>query len=296
MALPDRIQCEDRDTWLAERRSSVGASEAATVLGVNPYETPLELWARKRGEIPDKDETISMRVGRALEPAIAEMYVEKTGRKVYDPGSFTIYRHPDYPFIHATPDRIICTTEDRPLGDLQIKNVGARMAPAWEAGAPLYVQVQVQVEMLAVGLEWGSIAALLDNQQFWWGDQERNERFIGLLIMRCEVFMASVRSGIPPEPTADDTETLRLLYPKHATGKRIELPVKAVKWGRALDRVKREIKRLEYAEKALENRVKAAMGDAESGALPDGTGWTWRSTEVKGYTVAPCTRRSLRRV
>ena len=35
--------------WQAARRQSVGGSDAATVLGLNPYASPYSLWAEKTG-------------------------------------------------------------------------------------------------------------------------------------------------------------------------------------------------------------------------------------------------------
>ena len=47
----------DRETWLAERNRSVGASEAAAVLGVCPYATPIDVWQRKLGLAPPMPES-----------------------------------------------------------------------------------------------------------------------------------------------------------------------------------------------------------------------------------------------
>ena len=36
-----------RDDWLAARRSGLGSSDAATALGLNPYQSRLALWIEK---------------------------------------------------------------------------------------------------------------------------------------------------------------------------------------------------------------------------------------------------------
>lgn len=38
----------ERDTWLQERSKGIGGSDVATVLGLNPYKTPLKLWEEDR--------------------------------------------------------------------------------------------------------------------------------------------------------------------------------------------------------------------------------------------------------
>ena len=42
-----------RTEWLALRTDTIGASEIAAILGVHPWLSPYELWARKSGLLPD---------------------------------------------------------------------------------------------------------------------------------------------------------------------------------------------------------------------------------------------------
>lgn len=37
----------DRSQWLEVRQGGIGSSDAATAVGLNPYKSPLELWAEK---------------------------------------------------------------------------------------------------------------------------------------------------------------------------------------------------------------------------------------------------------
>jgi predicted phage-related endonuclease len=41
----------DRSQWLEVRHGGIGSSDAATAVGLNPYKSPLELWAEKTGRI-----------------------------------------------------------------------------------------------------------------------------------------------------------------------------------------------------------------------------------------------------
>ena len=44
-----------REDWLEERKKGIGGSDAATILGLNPYKTTIELWEEKTGrkDAPD---------------------------------------------------------------------------------------------------------------------------------------------------------------------------------------------------------------------------------------------------
>ena len=35
------------EIWLEERKNGIGGSDAATILGLNPYKTNIELWEEK---------------------------------------------------------------------------------------------------------------------------------------------------------------------------------------------------------------------------------------------------------
>ena len=38
-----------RSAWLAQRRKSIGGSDAAGIVGLSPYATPYTVWADKTG-------------------------------------------------------------------------------------------------------------------------------------------------------------------------------------------------------------------------------------------------------
>lgn len=48
------IRPKDRAEWLEYRKDGIGSSEVATILGLNPWETPYQLWRRKKGWTPPK--------------------------------------------------------------------------------------------------------------------------------------------------------------------------------------------------------------------------------------------------
>lgn len=290
-----------REQWLAERRKSIGASEVPTVLGLNPWDTPLQLALRKRGEIPDKEETEAMRMGHKLEPVVAELYAKETCRVVKDLGKYVIQRNPEHPFLHATLDREVLnlykSSMDSALpGDLQIKTVGAHMAHHWDEAVPLYVQAQVQAEMAAAELSWGSVAALIGGQRFVWKDIERNDEFIIYMVAKVEVFWTMIQKGDLPEAGAADNQAMRLLYPQHDPGKVIELPAIAMTLDEMRTKAKRDVTAAEKRQDEAEAGLKRLIGDAEYGVLPDGGRYSWKTGERIAYSVPAATTRTLRRL
>ena len=49
-----------RAEWLAERRKSIGGSDAAAVIGLSRFASPYTVWLDKTGRLPDKGDTEAM--------------------------------------------------------------------------------------------------------------------------------------------------------------------------------------------------------------------------------------------
>lgn len=90
------------EEWLEERRKSIGGSDAAALVGMNPYVTPYMLWADKTGRLPPKEDNEAMRQGRDLEAYVAQRFCESSGKKVHVHSQ--MLRNPEYPFAHANID------------------------------------------------------------------------------------------------------------------------------------------------------------------------------------------------
>jgi hypothetical protein len=76
----------NKETWLTERRKGIGASEAAAVLGLSRYKSPLDVYLDKTGEIGPQDDSERMYWGRKLEGRVTEMK-EITSRYLQDIGA-----------------------------------------------------------------------------------------------------------------------------------------------------------------------------------------------------------------
>ena len=94
-----------REDWLAQRRKTIGGSDAAAIVGLSRYSTPYTIFMDKTGRLPDKPDTEAMRLGRDLEDYVAKRWQEATGKKVRRLQAM-LY-NPMYPFAHADVDRMV---------------------------------------------------------------------------------------------------------------------------------------------------------------------------------------------
>jgi putative phage-type endonuclease len=290
---------ETVDAWLAARRRGIGASEAAAIVGLSPHLSPLDVWAAKVGLAEPAAEAEPMRWGRRLQRPIAEGYAEETGRTVVDPGPYTLLRSTRYPWLCASPDAYVLAPAHGP-GLLEIKNIGAwaRHRGEWEEEPPLGYQLQLQVQLLVSGWEWGSLAALLGGQALRYHDLVASPRVHELVLERLERFWTRhVLGQTPPEVDGAErtTELLRRLYPRPQAGVVVTLPPEAVEWDATIQSAEAEIARLEDRVREAKNRLRAAIGDAEAGVLPGGVVWRHALQRRPGHTVPPWEGRVLRR-
>jgi putative phage-type endonuclease len=67
--------------WLELRRTKIGASDAAVILGISPYKTPFQLWEEKVfGK--DQEQNGAMARGSAMEQEARECFEKMTGLSV----------------------------------------------------------------------------------------------------------------------------------------------------------------------------------------------------------------------
>lgn len=289
-----------RAEWLAERRNGIGASEAAAVLGVNPWRSALDVYADKRGLVPpdEVDGNDAIEAGHRLEPVLAAWYADRTGMEVEDPGAHAIVWLKGQP-VFATPDRYVVDPRapERGRGVLELKTTSAYARDEWSGEEPpVWTAVQLQHQMLVTGCTWGAAAVLIGGQAFrCTAPIAANPGFQKQLLERELAFWRMVREGQEPAPDhVGDARALLRLHPKD-DGSVIQLPGDLAAVDRELEELREKRCELDDAIELRSNRIKAAMGDAAVGVLPGGVSYGWETSERKGYAVKATTTRTLRR-
>lgn len=262
------------DADKALRRTGLGSSDVAAIVGVNPYKTAHDVYLDKRGLSEDQPPTLATRIGHIAEGLIAELYSEETGATLDTSPSV---RHPEHDWYVGTPDRLVRGMRR----GVEIKWVGWRVAPAWEReedGVPDYVRTQCEWLMGLTGYEEWDVPAILGGDEFRIYRLRHNPALLDVLRSRAERFWFDhVLPGVPPPVDASDgaTRMLTRLFPRDDGGL-VAAPGDAREW------VERKIAADAAIDAATEernlacNRLREMIGDA-SGILGAGFKATWKS-------------------
>lgn len=155
----------NREDWLAGRMNGIGASEAAAVVGMSPFETTYELWERKTGRRRDKDLSGSAVVeyGNRIEPAMRTMFQAEHPEFTVEYHQFDVLYQSDRPWMTATLDGELIDESGR-RGVLEIKTAQVGKKAQWEKwkdAIPSYYMCQVCQQLLVTGWEYAYLYAKL---------------------------------------------------------------------------------------------------------------------------------------
>lgn len=191
-----------REEWLELRRTGIGGSDAAAIVGLSAWATPYTVYLDKLGLLPEKEDTEAMRQGRDLEEYVARRFTEQTGKKARRVNS--MIRNPRYPFALADIDfRIV--SENAGLECKTTATLDLAQFNGTEFPEKYYAQC---VHYLAVtGAERWYLAVLVLGRGFFVYVLERDDVEITALMEAEERFWQRVQDQDPPNVTGQDADT-----------------------------------------------------------------------------------------
>ena len=282
----------DREAWLAARRTGIGASEAAVLVGEHAWLDLARLVAVKRGLLDEPEGVERLEWGLRHERTIREAYASPrySGRETRPAGQ--LLRSVAHPWALATLD-----AETRhPVHawiPCELKALEIWKADEWTYGPPPTYWWQCQHQMLVTGAPCVSIVALLGVHRLVWCDVDRDEAAIRRLAMRGPEVWRLVESGEDP-PAPYDAATFRALFPS-PDGSEIELGEDALALDAEREDLAETIRRSCARKNAIDDELRARMRRAERARLPNGVTYSLREQRRAAYTAPETTMRVLRR-
>lgn len=255
----------DRSEWLKLRQQGIGGSDAAAILGMNRWKSPIDVWVEKTISQPIEDDSSEYAYwGQLLESVVASEFQKRTGLKVRKCNY--LLQNTEYPFMLANIDREIIGQKS----GLECKTTSEYNKDKWvDDEIPAEYILQCQHYMAVTGYESWWIAVLIGGNKFVYKEIHRDEELIKLLIDAEQDFWHDyVEPKIMPsaDGSAACTKVLGELYPQ-SNGNVIDLDAEAKELLEQRKILKDNYDALEKEIDAIDNTIKSKLGENEIGQV-----------------------------
>lgn len=154
-----------REEWLQARKSFIGGSDAAAIVGLNPYKTNIELWLEKTGQATPEDisEKPYVKYGTQAEEHLRELFQLDFPEYRVEYIEGNMWLNDEYPYSHASLDGWL-TDQDGRKGILEIKTTNilqSMQKEKWNQQIPDNYYIQLLHYLMVTGFEFAILKAQL---------------------------------------------------------------------------------------------------------------------------------------
>lgn len=278
--------------WLELRKQGIGGSDAAAVAGVSKYSSPIMVYMDKLGfDLPDKKDHVREAAtwGNLHEPTIREQFKLRINAERKEKGleplrvvhRKAIFAHDEYDFIRTNLDGLVYDPE-LGKGIFEAKTAHYMLRDEWAGeDVPNAYYIQVQHNMLVMGVNYAYLAVLIGGNQYKHYFIERDQEFIDHLITIEKTFWENhILQRIAPKMSGIDAEKemLRDQYPQSEgnEGYIVTLPNICISLAENVEGYKKLIDELNKEKTSCENEIKAMMATTET-AFAGSHRITWKT-------------------
>ena len=254
-----------KDEWLEHRRCGIGGSDAAAIVGMNPFKSMVSVYVDKlKLEEDEAKSSFRMEMGSKLEDFVAREFSLRTGKKTRNVNG--ILRNDKYPFAIANIDKRVC--KEKAVLECVVTNSYCKKE--WERAVPIQYQIQCLHYMAVTGATHAYVAALVGNEELFIHRLERDEDMIEYVMAEEEKFWKEciIGGNVPlPDGSEEYSRFLKSRY-KDSREDSLILFMQEEKLSR-YDEVCSCIKKLDVEKKLLEQGFQKEMGEYEIAFVGD---------------------------
>lgn len=160
----EMIAYADRQAWL-DARTYIGGSDAACVIGQNPWKSNVELWLEKTGQCTPDDISDKPQVayGTKAEAPLRKIFKLDYPDLKVEYKANNLWKNTDYPWAHASLDGWL-TDQDGRRGILEIKTtnvMSSRQKEQWHDKIPDNYYCQILHYLMVTGFDFAVLKAQL---------------------------------------------------------------------------------------------------------------------------------------
>lgn len=255
-----------------DRSLFLGGSDAAAVMGLSPWATPVELWQQKTGRKPKPEPDAAARKrferGHRLEPFIRDMVIAKLedqGLTVELLACNERYVDPEHAFLSCEIDFELLLSGECVIGGAEVlfdhehincdaKSVSGFARKKWgeedTEDVPIEYAAQFMHGLMITGRRYCLVAALrsFDDVDIYWTVRD-DETIAGMRPKLVTFWTGHVLTDIAPDPMVFDD--IKALFPND-DGQAVEATAEIAGKVERLRDIKAQIKALEGVEEALQ--------------------------------------------
>lgn len=162
--MAELIQLNSREEWL-EARKGIGGSDAASIVGMNPWRDNVELWEEKTGRRQQEDisDKPAVKYGTEAEEHLRELFRLDNPQYKVDYIDNNMWINKDMPWAHASLDGWL-TDQDGRKGILEIKTTTIQRGSQkekWQDQIPQNYYIQILHYFLVTGFDFAILKAQL---------------------------------------------------------------------------------------------------------------------------------------
>jgi putative phage-type endonuclease len=248
--------------WLAERRTGLGGTDVARILGLSRFGGPMDVYLEKIGQAAPLLSTEPMRWGKLLEEPIAQEYAQKTGRKVRRAASFV--RHPAHDIFFANIDRW-SLRGGTPKRVLECKTTSVFTADdfgeEYTDQVPGDYLVQTMWYAFVTGAEQADLAVLIGGNKHRVYEIPRDEALVTDMEERALAFWDDTQRRIPPAVDGSEASTAYLKATYRDKGTERPMTDELASLATMYAGLGAEIKDAEGRRHAIGNQIRDLMGN-----------------------------------
>jgi putative phage-type endonuclease len=278
------------------RRRYIGSSDAAAILGLDPYRSASDVWMEKTGRLDDADRgndrgNDATAAGNVLERAVLDWAERSLDRPLNRDvmkvaGDLCANLDGEWPGALASAPFVV---EAKTTGIVGLPDPGYGEPGTDQVPERVIIQTHHQMFVTGYALAW--VPVLIGGRGFCMYQVERDEALAAAIAERASAFVdRHVKTDTPPDDFRPSVEILRRA--RRQPGKVVTLDDEIV--SRFVVARAARIQAEEAESYALADLI-AALGDAEAGDYTAGRVTYFQATR-KAYTVKESTYRTLRLV
>jgi len=240
------------------RKTFIGGSDIAAIMGMSRWKSPLQLWAEKTGTLPEQDlsDNEAVELGTELEDFVAKKFTRKTGLKVRQAPQ--IYVHKDYDYFKCQVDRLVTNTNEL----LEVKTTSAWKVKEWAGEEiPQEYILQVNWQLGITGRDKGWLAVLIGGQKFRTKEMMFDKKLFDKQIEMALGFWVCVQNKTAPMATGIDNPFMIELNPTHNDTLKEADDEMNTKIGLLME-TKFHIDQLKETQDLVEAQIKQVIGDS----------------------------------